>query len=182
MASGKCIRGIEIDFFRKETNMRLQSGGNSSPSVQALVQESPVSYFPYLPLLTNSKAVIQGSFKSMPVSCSGAMRNALQAGWNPINIRLGNSELLGADAEKFVIPQGFDLRFAGSNHGEGISHCIEDLQLVAWFLAGTSLVVFNNGRQIAATEIFLRQVIGERNAGEERVFHGLSGYKVMKRV
>ena len=68
MASGKCIRGIEIDFFRKETNMRLQSGGNSSPSVQALVQESPVSYFPYLPLLTNSKAVIQGSFKSMPVS------------------------------------------------------------------------------------------------------------------
>jgi hypothetical protein len=42
MASGKCIRGIEIDFFRKETNMRLQSGGNSSPSVKALVQESPV--------------------------------------------------------------------------------------------------------------------------------------------
>jgi hypothetical protein len=42
MASGKCIRGIEIDFFRKETNMLLQSGGNSSPSVKALVQESPV--------------------------------------------------------------------------------------------------------------------------------------------
>ena len=42
MASGKCIRGIEIDFFRKETNMRLQSEGNSSPSVKALVQESPV--------------------------------------------------------------------------------------------------------------------------------------------
>ena len=42
MASGKCIRGIEIDFFRKETNMRSQSGGNSSPSVKALVQESPV--------------------------------------------------------------------------------------------------------------------------------------------
>ena len=69
------------------------------------------------------------------------MRNALQTGWNPINIRLGNNELLGADAEEFVIPQGFDLRFAGGHYGEGISHCIEDLQLVAWFLAGTSLVV-----------------------------------------
>jgi hypothetical protein len=110
------------------------------------------------------------------------MRNALQAGWNPINIRLGNSELLGADAEEFVIPQGFDLRFTGSHHGEGISHRIEDLQLVAWFLAGSALVVFDNGRQIAATEIFLRQVIGKCNAGEKRVFHGLSGYKVMKRV
>ena len=42
MASGKCIRGIEIDFFRKETIMILQSGGNSSPSAKALVQESPV--------------------------------------------------------------------------------------------------------------------------------------------
>ena len=57
------------------------------------------------------------------------MRNALQAGWNPINIRLGDGQLLGADAEEFVIPQGFDLRFAGSHHGEGISHRIEDLQL-----------------------------------------------------
>jgi hypothetical protein len=94
----------------------------------------------------------------------------------------GEGELLGADAEEFVFPQGFDLRFAGGHHGEGISHRIEDLQLVAWFLAGTSLVVFDNGRQIAATEIFLRQVIGKRNSGEERVFHGLSGYSVMKWV
>jgi hypothetical protein len=46
MASGKCIRGIEIDFFRKETNMRSQSGGNSSPSVKALVQESPFFFAP----------------------------------------------------------------------------------------------------------------------------------------
>ncbi len=83
------------------------------------------------------------------------MRNALQAGWNPINIRLGKSQFLGSDAEKFVFTQGFNLRFAGGHHGKGISHCIEDLQLVAWLLAGTSLVVFDNGRQIAATEIFL---------------------------
>ena len=88
----------------------------------------------------------------------------------------------GADAKEFVIPQGFDLGFADGDHGEGISHCIENLQLVAWFLACTSRVVFENGRQIAATEIFLRQVIGERNAGEERVFHGLSGYNAMKGV
>ncbi len=86
----------------------------------------------------------------------------------------------GADAKKFVIPQGFDLEFADGDHGEGISRCIENLQLVAWFLASTSRVVFENGRQIAATEIFLRQVIGEINAGEERVFHGLTGYKAMK--
>jgi hypothetical protein len=31
-------------------------------------------------------------------------------------------------------------------------------------------------------EIILRQVIGERNAGEERVSYDLSGYEVMKRV
>ena len=85
-----------------------------------------------------------------------------------------------ADAKESVIPQGFDLGFADGDQGEGISHCIEILQLVAWFLACTSRVVFENGRQIAAKEIFLRQVIGERNAGEERVFHGLSGYKAMK--
>jgi hypothetical protein len=127
-----------------------------------------------------SRAVIHDSLRTMLEPRSIAMRNALQAGCNPINIRLGNSERLGADAEEFVFPQGFDLRFAGGHYCKGISHCIEDLQLVAWFLTGTSLVVFDNGRQIAATEIFLRQVIGERNACEERVFHGLSGYKAMK--
>ncbi len=72
--------------------------------------------------------------------------------------------------------------FAEGDHGAGISHWFENLQLVAWLLAWTSHVVFNIGHQIAATEVFPRQVIGERNAVEERVFHGLSEYEVTKRV
>jgi hypothetical protein len=44
--------------------------------------------------------------------------------------------------EEFVFPQGFDLRFAGGHHSEDISHGIEDLQLVAWFLSETALVEF----------------------------------------
>jgi hypothetical protein len=59
------------------------------------------------------------------------------------------------------------LGFADSDHGEGISHGIENFQLAAWFLAGTSLLVFDNGRQIAATKVFLRQVLGEGDTGEE---------------
>lgn len=71
---------------------------------------------------------------------------ALSDFFNQFFIRSGDGEFLGTDAEEFVFPQAFDLRFAGGYHGEGIADCIEDLQLVAWFLARTSLVVFNNGR------------------------------------
>ena len=67
-----------------------------------------------------------------------------------LDICLGDGQFLGADAEEFVIPKGFDLGFADGDHREGISHCIEELQLVAWFLARTSLVVFNNGCQMRA--------------------------------
>lgn len=106
----------------------------------------------------------------------------MRSGQMGIKIRSSDSELLGADAEQFVFSQGFDLRFAGSHHGEGVPDRIEYLQLVTRLLAGAALVKFNDGGKVAATEVFLRKVLGERNAGEERVFHGLSGYKVMKRV
>jgi hypothetical protein len=33
----------------------------------------------------------------------------------------GDGELLGPDAQEFVIPKEFDLEFADGDHGEGVS-------------------------------------------------------------
>jgi len=66
MASGKCIRGIEIDFSEKKRTCVYSPG-------QLLSQRESVGaripgFFPYFPLLNNPSAVIQGSLKSIPVS------------------------------------------------------------------------------------------------------------------
>ena len=48
---------------------------------------------------------------------------------------------------------------------------VEDFQLVAWFLSFAAFVVFDDDGDIAAAEIFLRQVFGKRDAAEHFVFH-----------
>jgi len=91
MAPDKCIRRIKIDFFRKIKNINLPSGGNSSPIVKALVQESPVFLlFPCIKqpqrrdprlvqihagILLGSDALESGIHEHMPAG----------AGWEPSN-------------------------------------------------------------------------------------------------
>jgi hypothetical protein len=42
------------------------------------------------------------------------------SGLENLKLNSGNGEFLGADAQEFVIPNGFDLEFADSDHGEGV--------------------------------------------------------------
>lgn len=85
--------------------------------------------------------------------------------------RSGSSVLAGAGDEKFVFAKRFDLRLANGDDGEGVAHGVEDLQFVAWFLAGAAFVVFHDGCDNAMTKALLRDILGERDAGEERIIH-----------
>jgi hypothetical protein len=67
MASGKCIRRIEIDFFPKRNDHEFKVRGQLLSQRESVGARIP-GFSPYFPLLNNPSAVIQGSFKSMPVS------------------------------------------------------------------------------------------------------------------
>lgn len=75
------------------------------------------------------------------------------------------------DAEEFVFSKRFDLGFADGDNGEGVPHGVEDLQLVARFLAGAAFVFFHDGRDIAATKALLREILGECDTGEKWIIH-----------
>jgi len=82
--------------------------------------------------------------------------------------------LAGAGDKEFVFAKRFDLGLANGDDGEGVAHGVEDLQFVARFLTGAAFVVFHDGRNIAATKVLLREILGECDAGEKRIIHDRS--------
>ena len=59
---------------------------------------------------------------------------------------------------------------------------LKNFQLVTRLLSRTTFVVFDDGGDIAAAEILLRQILGKGDAAEHLVFHNLSGYSVRNLV